>query len=346
MSLRLYKSIRLGKGVRINLSKTGVGISAGIPGLRYSVHSSGRTVKTAGIPGTGVYYRKDSRIGAGASVRSGGARTSTAPVAPVVQMPHAGLFAPKEDKLFVQGVRAYMSGNYAGALKLLQDVQSRDGAQRHVGEELFAAICLVALERPTEAIEALETVLASASGVPDELMKRYNVDGQVRIGVTPTIEVLMPISNQAVILMLAEIHQNVGNSQKAIELLESAGSVTKDPFFALSAAELYTEAGKWNEVLRVTRGFTTNEDDVTAQMLVFRAQTLMELEKYDAAIGTCREALRFKKRQEWTLLAARYVRADCYEKQGKKAMARKDLERIYAIDPDFRDVGERLGLTA
>ncbi|MGH2576685.1 MAG: DUF4236 domain-containing protein [Actinomycetota bacterium] len=36
--------MRLGKGVRLNLSKAGVGISAGIPGARYSVHSSGRTV--------------------------------------------------------------------------------------------------------------------------------------------------------------------------------------------------------------------------------------------------------------------------------------------------------------
>ena len=58
MGFRSYKSVRSGKGVRLNLSKTGVGISGGAPGARYSVHSSGRTVKTVGVPGTGVYYRK------------------------------------------------------------------------------------------------------------------------------------------------------------------------------------------------------------------------------------------------------------------------------------------------
>jgi nicotinamide riboside kinase len=42
MSFRYRKSINLGGGVRINLSKTGVGLSCGVPGLRYSVHSSGR----------------------------------------------------------------------------------------------------------------------------------------------------------------------------------------------------------------------------------------------------------------------------------------------------------------
>lgn len=55
MGFRLYKSVRLGKGVRLNLSKTGVGISAGVPGMRYSKHSSGRTTRTVGMPGSGVY---------------------------------------------------------------------------------------------------------------------------------------------------------------------------------------------------------------------------------------------------------------------------------------------------
>jgi hypothetical protein len=33
MGFRVYKSVKLGKGVRLNLSKTGVGISAGVPAL-------------------------------------------------------------------------------------------------------------------------------------------------------------------------------------------------------------------------------------------------------------------------------------------------------------------------
>ena len=33
-----------------------------------------------------------------------------------------------------------------------------------------------------------------------------------------------------------------------------------------------------------------------------------------------------------------------YEAMGKKAMARKDLERIYGEDPRFLDVAARLGI--
>jgi len=56
MGLRYRKSIKISKGVRINFSKSGVGVSAGRKGCRYSVHSSGRRTATIGIPGSGLYY--------------------------------------------------------------------------------------------------------------------------------------------------------------------------------------------------------------------------------------------------------------------------------------------------
>lgn len=59
MGLNFRRSVRLGKNVRMNLSKSGVGISAGVKGARMSVGSRGIR-KTIGIPGTGLYYTKQS----------------------------------------------------------------------------------------------------------------------------------------------------------------------------------------------------------------------------------------------------------------------------------------------
>jgi hypothetical protein len=59
MGFRFFRSIPLGKHLRINLSKTGVGLSGGVRGARYSMHSSGRRTTTVGVPGTGVSYRRD-----------------------------------------------------------------------------------------------------------------------------------------------------------------------------------------------------------------------------------------------------------------------------------------------
>ena len=52
------KSVKICKGVRLNRTHTGVGVSFGTNGCRYSVHSSGRKTATVGLPGTGLYYTK------------------------------------------------------------------------------------------------------------------------------------------------------------------------------------------------------------------------------------------------------------------------------------------------
>lgn len=343
MGFRVSKSVRLGKGVRLNLSKTGVGVSAGVPGLRYSVHSSGRTTKTAGIPGTGVYYRKDSRASSSPrSPRSASPRT----VAPPVQMfPKAGLLAPKQEKLFVRGVTAYMQGRHEEALRLLEEVRTQDANEQHVGEEYFAAMSLIALERYKDAIDPLEDVVASTAGVPDPLMLKYGVTGEMAIQVTLSVEARLPISPVGTALMLAELYQRIGSTQQAIELLESLGSLAPDPVFALSLAELYSEQSNWKEVVRVSEGFT-NKDDATCELIAMRANALYELGLMEAAVAAAKEALRSSKRASHLLSAARYVRALAYEASGKKGMAKKDFERIYAEDSQFMDVAQRLGMAA
>lgn len=56
MGLRFRKSIKVAPGIRMSVSKSGVGMSVGGKGLRYSVHSSGRRQTTASIPGSGISY--------------------------------------------------------------------------------------------------------------------------------------------------------------------------------------------------------------------------------------------------------------------------------------------------
>jgi Protein of unknown function (DUF4236) len=55
MGLRFQKRIRLFKGLTVNLSKSGVSWTAGIPGFRINVGQRG-VKKTIGIPGSGLSY--------------------------------------------------------------------------------------------------------------------------------------------------------------------------------------------------------------------------------------------------------------------------------------------------
>lgn len=56
MGFRYRKSINLGGGFRINLSKSGIGYSWGIKGNRITKTAKGTTRRTASIPGTGISY--------------------------------------------------------------------------------------------------------------------------------------------------------------------------------------------------------------------------------------------------------------------------------------------------
>jgi hypothetical protein len=60
MGMRFKKSINLGGGTRINISKSGIGGSVGTKGFRYTQKANGGTRTTASIPGTGLSYVKDS----------------------------------------------------------------------------------------------------------------------------------------------------------------------------------------------------------------------------------------------------------------------------------------------
>lgn len=59
MGLRFRKSINLGHGLRMNLSKSGVGFSAGTKGFRVTKTANGRVRTTASIPRSGISYVKE-----------------------------------------------------------------------------------------------------------------------------------------------------------------------------------------------------------------------------------------------------------------------------------------------
>lgn len=70
--MRYRKSVNLGGGVRLNLNKKSVSVSAGVEGARVTVNSKGRRTTTLSAPGTGLSYRATSSA-------KGSARTGSTP---------------------------------------------------------------------------------------------------------------------------------------------------------------------------------------------------------------------------------------------------------------------------
>lgn len=324
---RMRKSIKIAPGVKLNVSKRGVGASVGGKGGRYSVHSSGRRTVSAGsgvIPG--VYYQKSA---SGKGSAGGGSRAAAAPAAAPAATKKPGMFAPKGEKQLYKAVQA-------------QDAQAiKQAGTEHPDFRLpsysLAGLMLMTSE-PKEAERLLGEAFATGNDpAADKFVASY-LFTRLELSIAEGITAELQVNRDAVGLALAELKQDEGDVAGAIDVVEQLEPTT---YSVVSLAELYAQAGRWDDVVELTEGMK-NEDDASALLCVFRGHAFREQGFHDAAHEALKEALRSRSRAAPIRHHALAERAQNYLAQGKKALARKDLERILAEDSGYEGVREQL----
>jgi tetratricopeptide (TPR) repeat protein len=331
MGFRLYKSIGLGKGVRLNVSKTGLGMSVGTKGLRYSVHSSGRRTTSAGIPGSGVRYQTTTTSRGRARTRSGsGGAVTERKGTPAPRKP--GLFAPRVTKALYRAV----GSQHASAYRAAGDDFPQSRALAHG----IAGFLFLSAGDGDEAVRLLTSSFEEGSDPADDPFTRAYLEGAslMRVGIAHGVEAELPICRDAVGLLLAELHQERGDLAAAIDVVEQLEPTTHA---ALSLAELYSMTGAHDDVIDLTERLE-NQDDASALLLAFRGIALRERGTHDASLEALKEALRSPSRAREVRHFARSERARTYEAMGQRAQARKDLEKIMAEDSTYDGLAERL----
>lgn len=332
MGFTARKSFKIVPGVRMTVSKSGVSTSVGVPGARITRSSSGRTTTTAGVPGTGVRYTKSS---GGTKKGNTKSKSSTqavnaAPTSAVAKpSTKPGLMAPRwEKKLFT----AMQTGDPD---KVAEVARSWPDAQ--VAAALLEGMFAYQRQSYDRARELL-TWLWSYPGSfeSDRFVSKYMSASTLTLGVAAGVTATMPLTKDAVGLALAELLQGVGDLDGAIAVVEAL-----EPSFisAVSLAELYSEAGRQEEVIDLTNEIA-NVDDPSALLLTLRGVAFRETHNYTAARAAFKEALKSSKRDPAIRRLAWLERARTYLAEGKKAMARKDLERILAETSDYPGLTE------
>jgi tetratricopeptide (TPR) repeat protein len=325
MGFRMRKSMKVAPGVRLSVSKSGVGASVGGRGGRYSVHSSGRrTVSGGGGVVPGVYYQKSV---SGSRSRASGAEAQAASAPRTPKKP--GLFAPKGEKALYKAVKA-------------QDAQ----AIKRVGDEhpdyrlpSYSLAGLMMLDtEPAESERVLSDAFASGTDPASDNFVSTYLFTRLELPIAKGVTAELPINRDAVGLALAELKQEKDDLAGAIDVVEQLEPTT---YSAVSLAELYAQTGRWEDVIELTEALK-NEDDASALLLVFRGQAFRKQGFHDAAHESLKEALRARSREASIRHLALAERAQNYLEQGKKAMARKDLERILAEDSSYEGVREQL----
>lgn len=320
----MRKSFKIVPGVRLNVSKTGVGASVGGKYGRYSAHSSGRRTVSAGTGIPGVYYQK----GVGGGTRSSRSRAA-APTAAPAKAVKPGLFAPKGEKELYKAIKAQS----VSAIRAVGDVHP----DFRIASYSLAGLML--LDDDSAQARTLLTIVFDQGSDParDSFVVKY-LATRMELPIAAGITAELPVNRDAVGLALAELRQEDGDLPGAIDVVEQ---LEPSAFAAVSLAELYLLADRPDDVIELTEGIT-NEDDATAILLVFRGAGFRRQGFHDAAHEALKQALRSRSRAAAIRHLALSERAANYLAQGKKAMARKDLERILAEDSSYEGVREQL----
>lgn len=372
MGIRFRKSIKIAPGLRINLSKSGPSLSVGRPGATFNVGPKG-TRTTVGAPGTGISYTTERSWGtlAGGKTKqpSAGrppsaprakqtpparypaqeqaARPGDLPTMPGAQRLELSFFArlstPDDEEALVDGCRELALGDPIKAYTHLQRaVHLADGAY-------LAGLLALRNGQYAEAATYLSYALEQQADLGRRLAK-YGIAATVLLPIAEDIAAVIAPTVDGVMLALSEAYQHSQQANQAADMLRQLVSRhSGDLLLRIALAELLIDAwaaerAACDEVLELSAD-TENASDYHALLLLYRAQALRGLGLLDGARDVLTGALkRTKDRAPEVLAALRYERALIYGQLGQEKEARADFEKLYAADPGYEDVSQRLGL--
>lgn len=342
MAFRLWRRKKIAPWIHINLSKGGPSLSFGPRGAKVTMGARGMRA-TGGIPGAGIFYTK--RI----HTRPGSKRRQTA------RMPGQGrrkplelsffdkLFMPKEEENFVYGCREYVKGNSDEALEhLAQAAQITDAA--------YLAGVLAFKNGDLE--RALDFLLRAEKSSDDlgRMFSKYGIAPELYVSLTEEIGLHLGANTRDLLLLLVELFQDLGRTDDALRRTRLLLQMDEDDMTArLSHVELLFaskpgSAKNCKEIISLADG-VENDSPIHTAFLYYKAKALRELKLLSAARDLLTRLLRRKKSRPRELLCAiLYERALVNEELGRGGASRKDLESVYAMDPDYEDVAARLGI--
>lgn len=303
--MRFRKSISLGKGARINIGKKGIGMSVGVKGARVGISSSKGSYVSGGIPGTGLYsisYAKGGKADISKSI-SPGESSATGTGCVIVSFLIATFIIITVEPILGISMAAI------GAASII--IWSNSPKQK-IKRKLNEARSLLKSEKINDAMSILQEVIQKdethieaiylAGGALNNFGKHKEA-----------IEYLMKFlelqpENLEVQLLLANCHYRTKDYDLAIKILQ----------------KIPQECEGYLKVLSLLAG------------------CFHDMEKYDLAIEVLKKAPLLKRKLDDDLKEIHYNLASVYEEKDDKKSALKHFKKIYAVDVDYRDIGEKI----
>ncbi|MCE5202784.1 MAG: DUF4236 domain-containing protein [Coriobacteriales bacterium] len=324
MAIRFRRTVKLAPGVRLNLGKRGVSVRVGGRGLGVTTGTSGTRV-SAGIPGTGLYATKKV---SGAPKRASSRPAQVTAGQPMVAMTLEDAVAtlgPAEKGL------AFPAWWLAGAVLCL--IATFTGAP---GAVVVSALCGYMVWRRLNApkytsLEALRSARAHPTPEEDESVRAAAAKAEDSWTVQRDAGLYFMQREQPAraVEHLAKAVDLYPGDKRALVALASSEAIHAEQYdYAVSLLEPYLA--------------TASPDDDELDCVLVTQLALAFVKKGDP--GRALEVLNRlplrRQKLSQPLLLGLCVRALAKHALGQRASAKRDVDRVYAFDPDFAYLDE------
>ena len=341
MSLRFRRSIKLIPGVRLNFSKSTIGLSVGVPGARVSVNSRGDVYTSAGIPGTGLYNVERSSLRGSRS--RGRTKSSEEEIYIPMRPPKPSLFAMGRERNFFKFLGEHFEGEDVAPGKATIDraLELAD-KYRRIKYSYLALACLVGARNDKDFPDLL-TVSAEVWQNRNEAFgtfeaRKYFRQMKIELPISTGISYIDSFGLTAFGFLYAEVLQESNQGEVAFRVLEEMPTTQLN---AVSAVDIELTSGKFQDVLDSTEELEL-EDEATGMLFIMRAAALSQLGFHDGALEAIKKVVAKRSLDEEVRNRALWERANILERQGKRSHALKELEKIVLADSKYPEVMTRI----
>ena len=318
MGFRFRKSVSLGP-MRLNLSKSGIGMSAGVPGARIGINRRG-TYGSVGIPGTRIH--STSHLSNPKSRGSSDTSRSTTAMASVhdTTVPSRLIKTKTRSALF-----------WIGLVDLILLVINPGLGLIAIALTLVWYFFYLKRQPSFQARRSLrsaQTALAARDyeTAATHFESAYNFFS----------------TDKAIALLAASSYSLLGQFKKSTRLLEEyLASYPEDVEMQKVLACWHQRLGNEDRALQILQALNIEEAREPGTLLLM-AKILSHKGLDSAAIEVLKRAPLRKRTLTPDLAEVVYTLGLLYEKNGNNKRARSLFERVYAYDSSFKDVAGRV----
>ncbi|WP_353894195.1 DUF4236 domain-containing protein [Proteinivorax hydrogeniformans] len=312
MGFRFRKSVKLGKGVRLNLSKRGVGVSTGVKGARVGIGPRG-VRQTVSVPGTGVSFVKERRLGPSKAslTPSSNNNHQTTPTAEV-KLPRKNIKYPTHAWILIIvglmtiplliGIPIFIFGIYN-----IYSYQKKDEAK--------------AIDSFNKAMKKLK--IGEYSSALDLLQKANK---------------LKPNDEETMYYLMMCYHDFENDLKNSLmlgqKLLEND---SENIIYKYCVASFYYKLKEYDQAISLLQELR-HVKDIQEEATILLGKCFFKLEQFTAALEVLNQGPIRRRNPDPNMMDARYYLGLTCLKLGKNSRAKTHLSAVFANDINYKDI--------